>query len=1476
MSSPSPPSVTKQASPEAVPRRERIPRARRHWATIKNLHRAIFIIGNDPRSRTTKSVRSARDISKMNDWFTFRVRVTEQPQESVLIESNKPGVRVLVREEDDMWSLYIHTSLHTEDVVRQLEASLHESDIQLELQAVFFFNVIGVSAEAIAKIQDALNSSVGRGFINAAFLHKPSTLAVFVDGRVARTPEPVPELFSVSLAFDENAYPFSAATTGDDSSGLKFGIYGMWCDIRELHQLKRELETPELRSTGVVRVDVNVGGRNLYAHVDSIEHALEARDAIVKAIRGMGYRSAAKRNRVVLFETTKDTIHNFTGDVDLVAAAGRSTEYEALLDPQIFTPSPSRATMRSAVINTVKRLGCTATVKGYLAVAFNLKGVKCAACGRKIKQAIKGLRLPEMAYLNLTRNVLSVRVGDEMVQETLTNVHAVLRSIGIQAQVMQPTYDLNDDTDPESERDLNLLIQVYHQLRSSPSSLYPSPFPSPSPSPSNAGRQIMALRSESAEKPSAPPTEATAENQAQEEKKVNSCPPSPRPQPSYEPIPHGTMHGVPTVGVALRVTGINCLFCASLLQETMMAVIPGVVRVVVDFPARMLYTEYDTSQLTRDDLLVRLRALGHEGFLVQEGQEVKQTMQVILMQQQQERTQLPIVPPGEERLAVAVQQGQCFLDEVNPKPRRAIPPLSPKHYADIMMSSLPATPVFGGSSIPSSPANMVLTPPARVRFARDKRLPPALDAGHYSHVSTVPIRAFMSRETADLRRQRREESGGIISPASSSYSCDTPRDTFLSIFRADGVSEASEDVGDRDIEPGDVEAKVDPGSWKGDTSGYFLLMQQMGKPRPPTISPPKILETAAEAATLLDVPRTPRTPSTPVLYFEDKFTVWFDVTCDKAKGPKDEQRILGSFDTVHGFWSYWNNLNVQQLKDGCNLRLFRHNVPPQWDHPVNKEGGIWSARSLNKELRFKLWTEIVLALVGEQLKDNTNHKVCGVCLCTKPGGDKIEVWVDGGYSFQQATNSSAVPPHRLRRKPMDEFLRDLLFPGEEKKYFFYQSHQDYIEQRKTRRAGKHKKQQQNAAQKTQPGQAGAVPALPTGQSSLPPSLTTSSPDSHIPMNHYQNRATAAAPAVPSPLQRPSSPPPLPEGNMKSVFNPSTTFDEPIESPPLLRSFPETSRNSPQQNPAVNPELLAQLQNMQLFQPLAANLQALLPEPGQFPPPGMQGYPLGQDASRRFPGQNPNQARFPMARGPTGRGPPTQQLGQQQGFNAVPGSQGFSPQNDFFGQQRRPANPEYQNRRFTPRGNGQQQGPNQLAGFAQLGFQPFFPGQPSPPAQHDMQRVGFSSGQQGPQRGPPPRGVPGQIQHQQQPPQQQLPQQFQQRTPMQNQMHQHQLHHQHQQLQHQTQQQPLPGQQRPFPIGPRGRALGQHGGRGPHVEQVHQFLTELHLDEYFSVLEANGYDDMRSLFFLSEDDLQQMDFKPGHRKRLLAALAGRMA
>ena len=88
----------------------------------------------------------------------------------------------------------------------------------------------------------------------------------------------------------------------------------------------------------------------------------------------------------------------------------------------------------------------------------------------------------------------------------------------------------------------------------------------------------------------------------------------------------------------------------------------------------------------------------------------------------------------------------------------------------------------------------------------------------------------------------------------------------------------------------------------------------------------------------------------------------------------------------------WQQFDLLKLQEGDVILVFRNHVQPNIHHPVNKGGGRWYTRALPLETRVRLWTGLVLAMLGENLEDNTNNEVCGVVLSVKPGGDRIEVF----------------------------------------------------------------------------------------------------------------------------------------------------------------------------------------------------------------------------------------------------------------------------------------------------------------------------------------------------------------------------------------------------------------------------------------------------------------------------------------------------
>ena len=138
--------------------------------------------------------------------------------------------------------------------------------------------------------------------------------------------------------------------------------------------------------------------------------------------------------------------------------------------------------------------------------------------------------------------------------------------------------------------------------------------------------------------------------------------------------------------------------------------------------------------------------------------------------------------------------------------------------------------------------------------------------------------------------------------------------------------------------------------------------------------------------------------SGPNVLLTHEWTIWFDkITKSESKGStlyEDCIVELGSFQSVNGFWSYWQTLRVESLKHHCNLRIFRKGVKPLWDDPKNINGGKWVVRNVPTHLRKGLWTDMALVLIADKIQEFCTSDVCGVVLSTREEGDSLQIWID--------------------------------------------------------------------------------------------------------------------------------------------------------------------------------------------------------------------------------------------------------------------------------------------------------------------------------------------------------------------------------------------------------------------------------------------------------------------------------------------------
>mmetsp|Transcript_23802 Transcript_23802/g.30973 ORF Transcript_23802/g.30973 Transcript_23802/m.30973 type:complete len:252 (+) Transcript_23802:39-794(+) len=104
---------------------------------------------------------------------------------------------------------------------------------------------------------------------------------------------------------------------------------------------------------------------------------------------------------------------------------------------------------------------------------------------------------------------------------------------------------------------------------------------------------------------------------------------------------------------------------------------------------------------------------------------------------------------------------------------------------------------------------------------------------------------------------------------------------------------------------------------------------------------------------------------------------------------------IGSFDSVEGFFGIYDHLKKPSAPQciSTDYHVFREGITPTWEDPRNKNGGKWIIR-LRKTvdgLSSLYWEELLLAIIGEQFGDLTDH-ICGAVISIRTNDDIISLW----------------------------------------------------------------------------------------------------------------------------------------------------------------------------------------------------------------------------------------------------------------------------------------------------------------------------------------------------------------------------------------------------------------------------------------------------------------------------------------------------
>lgn len=101
-------------------------------------------------------------------------------------------------------------------------------------------------------------------------------------------------------------------------------------------------------------------------------------------------------------------------------------------------------------------------------------------------------------------------------------------------------------------------------------------------------------------------------------------------------------------------------------------------------------------------------------------------------------------------------------------------------------------------------------------------------------------------------------------------------------------------------------------------------------------------------------------------------------------------RLVGTFDTVEKFWSYYCHMaRPQDINGHADIHLFKDGIRPLWEDDANKNGGKWIVR-LKKGLSSRCWENLILAILGEQFM--VGEEICGAVVSVRFQEDLISVW----------------------------------------------------------------------------------------------------------------------------------------------------------------------------------------------------------------------------------------------------------------------------------------------------------------------------------------------------------------------------------------------------------------------------------------------------------------------------------------------------
>jgi len=137
-------------------------------------------------------------------------------------------------------------------------------------------------------------------------------------------------------------------------------------------------------------------------------------------------------------------------------------------------------------------------------------------------------------------------------------------------------------------------------------------------------------------------------------------------------------------------------------------------------------------------------------------------------------------------------------------------------------------------------------------------------------------------------------------------------------------------------------------------------------------------------------------PQNKVIPLHHQWVFYYEKTSSSVQSLKADKisttcKPLGSFDTVQGFWGYWNNIHINKLPVNSQLRLFKSTITTSNDDPANVCGGKMVILFGKCENISQNWLICLLTMIGEQF--GSCDIICGSVLSIGATKNTISIWI---------------------------------------------------------------------------------------------------------------------------------------------------------------------------------------------------------------------------------------------------------------------------------------------------------------------------------------------------------------------------------------------------------------------------------------------------------------------------------------------------